>query len=394
MQIRKAAFYPALILPAILVLFPPRHVMAQYFDEPSPRFYQYTNQQDSPYRHDTVGDRPVLIAQTPQFYEPRRSTDDEDFLDVYPSATTRPLTMSRDDRTIQVQNQFPAQAPKWDFGFPKCRSFNRQKPLFAEERQSYDSRETFFPGCYRRTRWELGKIGTDFRNFYSRENFSNILLATGIHAALSNTSLDQGMTDWWQDRVRNSSTDRFSAGIRDLGTPLTIVPVSIVCLLYYSDRITDRVRFFDTPVGGFVGDFASRATRAYLVGTPTMLLGQLIIGAQRPSDPNASSRWAPFENDHGVSGHAFVGAMPFITLAQMSDNFWLKATFYTCSTFVAWSRYNDNQHYLSQCLMGWYLAYLSCRAVSKTEYRLLPRDLTVFPILESRSTGVGLIYQW
>jgi membrane-associated phospholipid phosphatase len=142
------------------------------------------------------------------------------------------------------------------------------------------------------------------------------------------------------------------------------------------------------------GEFASRTTRAYLVGTPTLLLTQSIIGAGRPIFDDPTSRWQPFKYDKGVSGHAFVGAMPFITLAQMSDNFWLKTGFYTCSTFTAWSRFNDGAHYFSQCLGGWYLAYLSCRAVSKTEYQLIPRGLTVFPIMEPRTTGIGLVYQW
>jgi len=206
--------------------------------------------------------------------------------------------------------------------------------------------------------------------------------------------MDQNLINWYQDHVRSGRTDRIRTSTRDLGSWMAIAPVFVVGTLYYCDRITDRVRFFETPVGSVLGEFASRTTRAYLVGTPTMLLSQNLIGAGRPDNPEATSCWQPFRNAHGVSGHAFVGAIPLITLAQMSDNFWLKAGFYTCSTFTAWSRFNDNKHYFSQVLLGWYFAYLSCRAVSKTEYQLLPRGLTVFPVIEPGTTGIGLVYQW
>ena len=305
----------------------------------------------------------------------------------------RNATFSRNSGTIVSDRQLSSTPPRWDFSLPQCRSFNRSKPQIVGE-NLIDPSETWSAGCYRRTKNELGKIRSDFRNFYSRENFANILTMYGLHAVISNTAMDQHLINWYQDHVRSRGTDRFSEGVRDLGTGMAIGPIAIVGILYYSDRITDRVRLFETRVGSAIGTFASQTTRAYLVGTPTMLFTQLLIGAGRPSFNDPTSRWQPFQYDKGVSGHAFAGAMPFIMLAQMSDNFWLKAGFYTCSTFVAWSRFNDEAHYFSQILGGWYLAYLSCRAVSKTEYHLLPRGLTIFPVIEPRTTGLGLVYQW
>jgi len=317
----------------------------------------------------------------------RNAPDDRDWL------ATRNLTISRDSRMILPDDPWSQKPPKWDFSFPRCQSFNRSKPSMVEDTWHNPS-EPFFTGCYRRAGGELGKIRSDFRNFYSRENFANILVAYGVHAVISNTAMDQHLVNWYQDSVRSSGTDGFSAHVRDLGTGMVIAPIAVVGTLYYCDRITDRVRFFETRGGSFLGEFASRATRAYLVGAPTMLFSQILIGAGRPNNSDSSSRWQPFQYDKGVSGHAFAGAIPFITLAQMSDNFWMKTGFYTCSTFVAWSRFNDNAHYFSQILVGWYLTYLSCRAVSKTEYQLLPRGLTIFPVIEPRTTGIGLVYQW
>ena len=283
--------------------------------------------------------------------------------------------------------------------------------------------EPFAFGDYRRSGGEWGLIRSDFRNFYSRDTMANILVGYGVHAILSNTAMDQNLTDWYQDNVRSVGSDRFSRSVRDMGTEKMILPVLAVATIYYCDRIWQkraspgngsvrfdqpvfpsertetRVRFFERPVGSFLGEFASRTTRAYLVGTPTMLFSQVLIGAGRPNYPLPTSRWQPFVYDKGVSGHAFVGAMPFITLAQMSDNFWWKTGFYLCSALTPWSRFNDDAHYFSQVMLGWYLAYLSCRAVSKTEYHILPRGMTVFPIwdlqrAESRTVGVGLAYQW
>jgi membrane-associated phospholipid phosphatase len=107
------------------------------------------------------------------------------------------------------------------------------------------------------------------------------------------------------------------------------------------------------------------------------------------------SYWQPFRHANAVSGHAFMGAVPFITAAQMTDRPCVKGLLYALSGFTAWSRVNDDAHYLSQVLLGWYVAYLSVRAVSTTEAKsLLPRGLTIFPVSESGSAGIGLYYQF
>jgi len=44
-----------------------------------------------------------------------------------------------------------------------------------------------------------------------------------------------------------------------------------------------------------------------------------------------------------------------------------KGIFYGLSTLPGLSRINDDVHYFSQAALGWYLAYLSCAAIEKTE---------------------------
>ena len=142
------------------------------------------------------------------------------------------------------------------------------------------------------------------------------------------------------------------------------------------------------------GEYAARTTRAYLVGLPPLLVFQSLLGAGRPSlEDKRGSYWRPFHNDNAVSGHSFIGAMPFITAAQMVENPWLKGVFYTCSVLPAWSRVNDNAHYLSQTILGWYLAYLSVRAVSQTEGTRIPKGLTFFPVTEGHHIGLGFLYR-
>jgi hypothetical protein len=49
----------------------------------------------------------------------------------------------------------------------------------------------------------------------------------------------------------------------------------------------------------------------------------------------------------------------------MSENPYQKAIFYGLSTFTGLSRINNDRHYYSQAVLGWYIAYLSCAAVEK-----------------------------
>jgi K+ transporter len=90
----------------------------------------------------------------------------------------------------------------------------------------------------------------------------------------------------------------------------------------------------------------------------------VVLGADRPSE-GGSSAWMPFHSRHGVSAHAFIGGVPFMTAANMAGNVYVKAALYGMSTLTGLSRINDDQHYLSQAALGWYIAYLSSRVVEK-----------------------------
>jgi hypothetical protein len=235
---------------------------------------------------------------------------------------------------------------------------------------------------------ERDRIFTDYANLYNRHNVKNfgvVLLGAGV---LANTEMDGNFRNWYQDRVRSNSSDDHARGAKIFGEGQYFIPVMAVSAFTY--------RFLQEKPGmpeSFGGKFADRTFRGYLVGAPTLLLLQPILGAGRPT--MGPSYWRPFRNANAVSGHTFIGAVPFITAAQMTDKPCVKGLLYALSGFTAWSRVNDDAHYLSQAILGWYLAYLSVRAVSATdEKRLLPRGLTIFPVSEAGSSGIGLYYQF
>lgn len=224
----------------------------------------------------------------------------------------------------------------------------------------------------------------DCGNFYTYNTLTKYLLGLGGTAILANTSMDEHFRNWYQDDVRSSGTDDVVNIIRPIGRGQYMIPVmaGVAALSTFYD---------DTPTGSVVADFSFRTTRGFLVGAPTLLFTQYLIGSQRPGESERGSYWVPFGSAHGASGDAFIGAVPFITAAKMTDCPWLKGGFYFLSTVPAWGRINDDRHYLSQVIMGWWIAYLACDAVNKTAHR---NDAVTFaPIVSSDMVGVGVLIQ-
>jgi len=233
-----------------------------------------------------------------------------------------------------------------------------------------------------------GRIISDFANLYNCNdagNFGSVLLGSAL---LANTKMDRNFKNWYQDDVRTRSGDKFAKVAKVFGEGQIFIPIMATSALSYR-LLQDRQLLPDC----ILGDFTSRTFRGYLVGAPTLLVFQQVLGGDRPCW--GPSYWKPFHQPVALSGHAFIGAVPFITAAQMTNDIRLKCLYYTLSTFTAWSRVNDDRHYLSQAILGWYLAYLSVRAVTKTESFLpLSRGLTIFPITDNGSIGAGVHYRF
>ncbi|MGD0897478.1 MAG: hypothetical protein ABR915_06545 [Thermoguttaceae bacterium] len=233
-------------------------------------------------------------------------------------------------------------------------------------------------------RAELTHALHDQLTFYSPSSLGGLLVGLGAGAALANTDADYEFNNWYQGHVRTNGSNGVARFGEYMGNGWYVIPTIGAAAL------AGKV-FEDAPSLGPVGEFGDRATRAYLVGGGPLLLMQYTLGANRPSDPNNSSAWDPFNNSHGASGNAWVGAVPLITAAKMTDNPWAKAGLYFCSTLPGWARVNDNQHYLSQAVLGWWLAYLSCQAVDVSEQK--NPHFSVAPMATPDMTGVGVVYQ-
>lgn len=196
-------------------------------------------------------------------------------------------------------------------------------------------------------------VALDLKNYYLES--SNLLrLGIGIaaDAVPANTNVDRWIRDKYREDLRSRGTDDAAKVAKVPGTALVTVPVYAGAYgagyLLGSETLTE---------------WSQRSARATLVGTPALLILQEAIGSGRPEDGN--SHWKPFHSSHGVSGHAYIGAVPFVTAAEMSEAPYGKGLFFALSALPGLSRINDDAHYFSQAALGWYLAYLSCRVVSK-----------------------------
>jgi hypothetical protein len=242
--------------------------------------------------------------------------------------------------------------------------------------------------------WDLPARGTelfhnsvcDYENFYSCKGLTLFGLGLGTAAVFANTSMDQHISTWYQSHAVTSSTNNFAKAVKNFGEGGYTIPAVVL-----ADILGPALNF--TLAGPVIGEWGDRSVRAFLVGGPPLLATQYILGPMRPTagDEDAS-QWKPFNSHYGASGHAFVGAVPFMTAAKMSDDITFKFAMYGLSTLAGWSRINDNAHFTSQVLLGWWIAYLSCSAVDDTERG--KQSISVVPLPMSDGVGMGVQYRW
>ena len=123
-----------------------------------------------------------------------------------------------------------------------------------------------------------------------------------------------------------------------------------------------------------------------------MLLMQCVTGGSRPGETSAGSRWKPFSDNNGVSGHAFIGGLVFIDAAKMTDNPWLKTGFYACSFYPPGRASMTMRHYTSQALLGWWMAY--CAATCGRYDAAKSVGLARGAVAAEDAAGMALLYQY
>ncbi|NQU20044.1 MAG: hypothetical protein HQ567_02090 [Candidatus Nealsonbacteria bacterium] len=259
-------------------------------------------------------------------------------------------------------------------------------PVFSPESPAIGAdscgRRQSAPDWRLRLGWLRRAVRSDYVHYYDWPTMRDLMVGVAAGGLLANTSLDADFQDWYQQDVRDSGTDDFAAFWKTFGEGQIFIP-SFACLAVIGGT------FPQIPLLRVSGEFGNRVTRSYLVGAPPMLLMQSCLGGSRPGEDSVESRWKPFDDNNAVSGHAFVGAVPFITAAKMSENPWAKGCFYACSMLTPWSRVNDDAHYLSQACLGWWMAYLACSAVDETHRE--SRTLRLTPIVTPQMTGVAVV---
>ena len=221
----------------------------------------------------------------------------------------------------------------------------------------------------------------DYKNYYSGENLGKLAIGIGAAGVFANTPLDKDIQKWYQESVRNGTTYNISKIAKKFGDHMLTVPVFCGAALFGE-------LLKETTWGAVAGQWGKRSLRTILVGEPPMLLMQRVLGASRPEEGN--SGWHFFNDDNGVSGHSFIGAISFLTAADMTDSLYLKYALYLGSTMAGLSRLNDNDHYFSQVALGWWMAYVAVRSVEKTE----KWGFTISPVVMNNGSGIVITLEY
>jgi len=227
-------------------------------------------------------------------------------------------------------------------------------------------------------------VRSDYNNFYlSAPRWRRLGIAFGVAGVMANTHIDQGIRDWYQQHERSAGTDHLASNFKKLGEGKYLIPLSLLA-----------AGLGRAAPGSTVGTWGARTFRAYLTAGPAVLLAQGLTGGSRPGERSQASHWRPFTDTNGVSGHAFIGAVPFLTLAHMSDNALVRYGAYAASTFAAWSRINDDAHFTSQAFLGWYMAYEATAAIDETDEQRhrVRRHLSLIPLPHGALAEVA--YRW
>jgi len=226
------------------------------------------------------------------------------------------------------------------------------------------------------------RVVGDHQHFYSLHTLPELAGGVAIGAVMANTSIDREVHRHFQKSIQSATTDEWFHALhaqKEMGNGYYTLPV-------FAAAWTAGALFGDDPRVQPLGAWGGRSLRAVLVGAPPMLAAQAIIGGSRPDEAASGSAWTPLEDNNGVSGHAFMGAVPFLTAAALNDDPRLKWALYAGSALVPLSRVNDNDHYPSQAFLGWWFAWLATQAVTTTERE--GTDWSLSPWLEPGTSGI------
>lgn len=223
--------------------------------------------------------------------------------------------------------------------------------------------------------WE--KIELDHKNYYQNSDYKEfglVLLTGGI---MANTNIDQCLRDYFQSNIRNHEGNEQAAFDKLFGEGKIMIPVAVLTGAFGAITDIDIVR-----------NWGEGVSRAYLVGAPPMLLMQKLTGGSRPLEMDNASRWKLWQDENGVSGHAFMGAIPFLVASDLATNKYVSYALKGASVITALSRVNDDAHFTSQAIIGWYMGYMAVKSINKTDKFQNKNNLVVMPIASDNTYGL------
>lgn len=210
-----------------------------------------------------------------------------------------------------------------------------------------------WPGSRRRrSRPLLVGTGAHWRRNYSRRAFLRLGAAGAAAAALAYSGADEAVDRLHGRAVKSPASDALGRAVKPWGERPWF-------LLWLGMAAVDAwVR-----TSG-LSRWGRRNFEAMTVGLPLLWTVQRGLGGDRPSAQDPDPRWHPLRTDKAASGHAFMGAVPWLNLARAAGRPLPRSLATLGSTLTGWSRLNDRHHYLSQVLLGWTIAWNAVDAVN------------------------------
>lgn len=231
---------------------------------------------------------------------------------------------------------------------------------------------------------ECSKVVQDFRHNYGLTGLALMTVAVGAAAPVANTPADVNFRNWYQHHAGNSGTANSFAHVGyAFGQFWYVLPV------YLTADLGGRC-FDDSEIAQALSTWGNRTWRAIAVGAPAVGLLQVGLGSTRPRI--GSSHWEPFQANKAVSGHAFIGSLPFFAAASMTDDRPLQALFLAGSFITPWARIQQDGHYLSQCMLGWSLGFIAMQSVLQTDTG--SRRILFAPMDVPERTGMGIMFRY
>jgi len=189
-------------------------------------------------------------------------------------------------------------------------------------------------------------------NYWSRRTFLRLGGAVAAAGVLAYSGADEAVAGFYEGSVRNRTTDRAAKLVEPAGQRFWFVNWLLVAAVDAWLRTNAFTRW------------GRQNFEAMVVGLPTLWTLQRGLGANRPSSDDADPRWRPLAADNAASGHAFIAAVPWLTLARRTGIPVVRPLARLASAATGWSRVNGRKHYLSQVVLGWTIAWNAVAAVA------------------------------